>query len=230
MLGRSAVVNRRKFVERQENMKDNPCGTDQSQLALTEAHRLMERLDPEPSHALQVCRLALQIFDQLIPLHGLGEEERLILECAALLHDIGWNTKPSAHHKGSRDTILSEPFCGLDDHQRLLVALVARYHRKSHPHPKHNGYGDLPPDKRRLVRILASFLRIADGLDRSHTDNVKEIVCEAYGGDELHMRLATRVDPRTELYGLRKKISLFEEEFGLEVSTELVTGSFKFGD
>lgn len=190
-------------------------------LARSEAHRLMAQMDPEPEHALQVCHLALEIFDQLVPLHGLGKDERFILECAALLHDIGWSTKPSAHHKGSQDAILAEPLGGLDEDQRLLVALVARYHRKSHPRTKHTRYRDLPQDKRRLVRILASLLRIADGLDRSHTNNVKEIACDIYE-DEMRLRLVTHTRPNAELYGLQKKAGLFEEEFGLTVWAEPV--------
>ncbi len=190
-------------------------------VAVREARDLMHRLDHEPSHAQQVCRLALQLFDQLAILHGYGDEERMLLECAALLHDIGWTTKPTAHHKGSRDAILAESFKGLDDTQKLLVALVARYHRKSHPRSSHKGYRDLASDNRRVVRVLASFLRIADGLDRSHKSNIKDIVCEICE-DELILRLIASVPPVTELYGLQKKVGLFEDVFGLSIWPEPV--------
>ncbi len=190
-------------------------------LALKEARQLMERLDDEPSHALQVRRLALDLYDQLTPLHGYGKEERLLLECASLLHDIGWSIKPNAHNKGARDAILAEPFVGLDDRQRLIVALVARYHRKSHPHSRHRGYRDLRMDDRRIVRVLASILRIADGLDRSHTENIRQIDCD-YSDGQLRLRFVPRGDPSMELFGLRKKLRLFEEEFGMAVWGEPV--------
>jgi len=202
-------------------MSEKSLPRSAQELALKEAHRLMERLDDEPSHALQVRRLALDLYDQLIPLHGYGKEERLLLECAALLHDIGWSVKPNAHNKGARDAILTEPFVGLDNRQRLIVALVARYHRKSHPHSRHKGYRDLRPDDRRIVRVLASILRIADGLDRSHTENIRQIDCDYHDG-QLRIRFVSRSDPSMELFGLRKKQRLFEEEFGMAVWAEPV--------
>ncbi len=202
-------------------MKNESIFSTTRQVAIREARELMNRFDHEPTHAQQVCRLALQLFDELTILHGYSDEERMLLECAALLHDIGWTTKHTAHHKGSRDAILAEPFTGLDDIQKLIVALVARYHRKSHPRSNHKGYRDLSSDHRRVVRVLSSFLRIADGLDRSHTSNIKKVTCEICE-DEVVFRLVTYSSPMTELYGLRKKISLFEEVFGLSVWPEPV--------
>ncbi len=186
------------------------------ELARSRAHDLMAQMDPDPPHALQVSRLALNLFDQLVPIHGFGKEERLLLECAALLHDIGWTTRPSAHHKGSRDAILGEELNGLDSRQQVIVALVARYHRKSLPSRRHAHYEELAEADRRLVRVLAAILRLADGLDRSHTNNVEIITCTIHRGT-LHLGLVTRDYPDAELYGLKKKADLFEEEFGLKV-------------
>jgi exopolyphosphatase/guanosine-5'-triphosphate,3'-diphosphate pyrophosphatase len=64
-------------------------------------------------------------------------------------------------------------------------------------------------------------LRIADGLDRSHTDNVTEIACDLYE-EGVRLRLVTRTSARDELYGLQKKSGLFEEVFGLTVWPQLV--------
>ena len=48
------------------------------------------------------------------------------------------------------------------------MALVARYHRRGTPKRSHEEYAQLPGDLRRTVRMLASILRVAESLDRSH--------------------------------------------------------------
>ena len=50
---------------------------------------LAERCNYSPTHAQQVAKLALALFDQTQSAHGLTDRERDWLEYAALLHDIG---------------------------------------------------------------------------------------------------------------------------------------------
>jgi HD domain/Ppx/GppA phosphatase family len=55
----------------------------------------------DEAHARQVTTLALSLFDQTSALHGLGPDERELLEVAGLLHDVGYAVAQSAHHKHS---------------------------------------------------------------------------------------------------------------------------------
>jgi exopolyphosphatase/guanosine-5'-triphosphate,3'-diphosphate pyrophosphatase len=61
--------------------------------------------------------------------------------------------------------------------ERLIIGSITRYHRKSLPQLKHDNYAALNPGDRKTVAILASFLRLADGLDSSHQNLVSEIKC-----------------------------------------------------
>jgi len=113
--------------------------------------------DPDPAHNEQVTTLALDLFDGLRGLHGYGPAERRLLETAARLHDIGWSRVVSGkHHKLSRDMILELDIPGLDERDRLLCALIARYHTKALPDAsRHRRFASLDRDRRDLVEWLA---------------------------------------------------------------------------
>jgi exopolyphosphatase/guanosine-5'-triphosphate,3'-diphosphate pyrophosphatase len=113
--------------------------------------QLARLIDPEPEHCFQVRRNAERLFAALATLHGLGEDAWRLLEAAALFHDIGHRRGFQGHHKHSRDMILEQEWPGLDERARLIVACVARYHRKSGPKPGHKHYNDLESGDQLLV-------------------------------------------------------------------------------
>ena len=139
---------------------------------------LAESYDYEREHAHQVTRLALRLFDELEPLHRLGYEERFLLQCAALLHDIGWIEGQQAHHKASLRLILDSTLLPFDERERLIVGSTARYHRKALPKDKHVHFAALGPEDQDVVRVLAACIRVADGLDRTHWSVVDDLWCE----------------------------------------------------
>ncbi|MFH0968600.1 MAG: HD domain-containing protein [Methanobacteriota archaeon] len=136
---------------------------------------LMNRFDPDPRHAVQVMRLSVRLFDDLIALHGFGSTERRILCIAALLHDIGWSVPAFPHHKASMRLILTDETISLTTEYRCVAALIARYHRKSHPSLNHSSFASLSPAQQNIVRWNAALLRVADALDRSHRSLVRTI-------------------------------------------------------
>lgn len=179
----------------------------------------MRSFDWAPEHMIQVARLSTMIFDQLKSLHKLGEQERFILEAAALAHDIGFLVNESSHHKTSRDLILENDFPGIDERSKGMIALVARYHRKAVPKMKHKAFASLDSGDRKRVARLAAILRVADGLDRSHNNIVKELDCSIQSG-LITIRLKTRGEYSLDRYGGEKKKSLFEEVFGKKLVFE----------
>lgn len=98
---------------------------------------LAHELDPEPEHVFQVGKTALSLFDQTTALHGLGEDERPLLEAAALLHDTGLRKGVQRHHKHSRDVIMGLELPGFSGNEKKIIACIARYHRKAEPRREH---------------------------------------------------------------------------------------------
>lgn len=132
----------------------------------------------EKKHALQVRKIALAMFDELKPLHNLAEKERRLLDAASILHDIGWAYGKKKHNESSRDMILSSDMLPFKKREKLIMALVAGYHRGKLPNGRHKYFSALSKKDKRTVKRLSSFLRIADSLDRSHGELVKGIYCK----------------------------------------------------
>ncbi len=82
---------------------------NKQQNELSTVLRLAQTCDYEANHSHQVTRLALRLFDELESLHHLGQEPRFWLECAGILHDIGWIEGWRNHHKTALRVILTTP-------------------------------------------------------------------------------------------------------------------------
>lgn len=126
----------------------------------------------DQNHPEYVRALSLKLFDELKKQHHLGAEERFYLECAAILHDIGWYRGGSEHHKNSLELILKDQDLPFSPIERYIVGSIARYHRKRIPWETDYNLKPLSSRERRNVTLSASLLKIADGLDVSHTSGV----------------------------------------------------------
>ena len=166
-----------------------------------------ERCQSDRRHVEQVRHLALLLFDQLGPKIGAHPDERFLLECAALLHDVGQIVSYRRHHRHSQELILHADRLNLTPRDRQLVALISRYHRKSGPRKTHPEYMALPREDREVVRRLSALLRVADGLDRGHTAIVESLSVEL-GPDRLEITVVPRVAPADlslECWGASRK-------------------------
>ena len=140
----------------------------------------MREKEARPAHVQQVARLALQLFDQLAALHGLGGLERLLLEAAAHLHDIGHRTALPGlgHHHETARMIREHPWKQFNGLEVEVIAQVARYHRRAMPEMSHEEFQALTEWDRRVVQRLAALLRLADAFDRSHAQHIERVVVE----------------------------------------------------
>jgi exopolyphosphatase/guanosine-5'-triphosphate,3'-diphosphate pyrophosphatase len=166
----------------------------------------------EEEHSLQVARLSAEIFTAVSTPYGLGDKERQMLEAAALLHDTGYFISYDSHHKHSYHLIRHADLFGFTARERELIANIARYHRKSLPKKKHEGYGRLLSEDRLLVRRLAGILRLADGLDRRRNSLVRTLHC-SLSETTFEAKLHGDGDLSVELFGGRMKGDLFESSF-----------------
>jgi len=175
---------------------------------------ILKKYDPEPKHAKRVSELALSLFDQLKSSHGLGKRDRLLLELAALLHEVGNFIGSSGHHRHSYYIISQSPILGLSEEELLVVANIARYHRKAPPDSSHEGFGALSEKDQSRVKALAAILRVADALDHDHHQLVTDVRAKPRGS-ELRLRLRTRGDVTLDEISVKDKGDLFLQQYGL---------------
>ena len=185
---------------------------------LASVEELAGNFHTDEKHGLQVARLALQIFDATQRLHRMGDAEREYLEVASRLHEAGFFISHAGHHRHSYYLIRNSDLLGFTENEKEIIALTARYHRKGPPRIRHEGFCDLELDERLTVTRLASILRIADGLDRSHRSAVKDIACKLTRGRlVLKLKRARAAQLDLEVWGASRKADLFEEVFGRRV-------------
>ena len=186
------------------------------------------RFEFDETHSLQDERLALRLFDETARL-GLHHMDKLpldaekaltpreILSYAALLHDIGYVEGFENHHKTSFRLITGEKIGHTSKHDRLLLALVARYHRGATPDPeKHEAYAALSPEDQRVVSRLGAILRFADGLDRGHASAVEDLKL-TLEGNRLTVALTPGTNDDEERLAGQKKAHWFESQFRVRV-------------
>ena len=164
-------------------------------------------------HALDVNKIALAIFDQLQDVHRMGNTERLWLETAALLHDVGKSENRETHHKLARDVISDFTSLPFGKKERKIIGLIARYHRGGFPDREHKSFKELDAESRHYIRKLASILRIADGLV-SGKSKIKKLACEIRKR-EIVIRLKCRKN--ISLNKAVKKANLFVHIFSRSV-------------
>jgi exopolyphosphatase/guanosine-5'-triphosphate,3'-diphosphate pyrophosphatase len=205
------------------------------------------------AHSEHVTTLALEIFDQLAellpgvasrlakghpshplaldPMAAMDGEGRGVLEAAGVLHDIGYLVNHSKHHKHSYYIIANGELDGFSPRERELIANVARYHRRSPPKNSHEPYAAMDTHDRKIVRRLAGILRVADGLDRTHTQVVDRVALtiearDSDGQPADHPNTAVFTiespgDASTDVWGSQRKADLFCSAFGLRCAFEV---------
>ena len=180
------------------------------------ARILASRYQSDPGHGEHVANLCARFFNELADLHQLTPHDALLLQVAAILHEVGTYVSPRAHHKHSEYLILNSEVFGLDRQDVSIVALVARYHRHSCPLLEHPGYAALTTDDRIRVSKLAALLRVADALERTHAQRVSQIEVRRESG-KLRLRLPGLADAAVERLAMNSKADLFEQVYGLAV-------------
>jgi exopolyphosphatase/guanosine-5'-triphosphate,3'-diphosphate pyrophosphatase len=170
----------------------------------------------DADHAKHVAELSLEIFDQMKRDHNLDPRSRLLLEVAAILHDIGTYIKPSGHHKHGQYLVENSEIFGLNPSDIGIIGNVVRYHRKSPPMTSHVNYTSLPREDRLAVLKLAAILRVADALDRGHSQKIRNLRLERRD-EELHLKADYTTDVASERFSLSDKCGMFEDVFGYKV-------------
>jgi exopolyphosphatase/guanosine-5'-triphosphate,3'-diphosphate pyrophosphatase len=178
--------------------------------------RFARKCHSNEAHREHVAVLATQLFDGLTDEYDLPRAGRELLEAAALLHDIGYLIGHGKHHKHAYHLIMHGELPAFSAREVELIANIARYHRRAFPKKRHENFVRLKKPDRRLVSHLSGILRIADGLDRTHTQVVTRLDCEIKT-KSIRIAVTAEAPPPVELWDANRKAGLFEKAFGRRV-------------
>ncbi|HUH78935.1 MAG TPA: Ppx/GppA phosphatase family protein [Methanoregula sp.] len=175
-------------------------------------------------HARTVTGLVLGLFDSAreLGLHALGDRERELLEYATFLHDVGSFISYTNHHAHSYYIIRNSELLGFDQREVTFMANLARFHRKKAPRKKDPEVSDLDPKERESLKILSTFLRLGESLDRSHAALIRHVRFSRMDENSVSLGIITRGDCHLEIWGIEGEKKAFEKVFGRKLSFDLL--------
>ena len=170
----------------------------------------------DEAHCRHVSNLCKILFDSLAREHGMGRRERMILEVAAMLHDIGSFIRDSNHQIHGHYIVSNSDIFGLHRDELDIIAGVIRYHRKDLPSQTDINYIALQREDRIKVLKMTAILRVADALDRGHSQQIRKITLERKN-ETMIVNTGGHRDLSMEQNGLDEKGNLFQDVFGYKV-------------
>ncbi len=174
------------------------------------------RYGTSPAHARKVAQLAARLFDSLHPLHRLAPAYGRILQASAYLYNIGHFVNDARHHKHSFYLVMNSDLPGFSDAERMGIANLCRYHRKSMPQPTHADFQALDMETRDAVVFLIPLLRIAVALDQSQEQKVESV--EASIQDRVvELRLVSAQDTDIEQWHAGQVADVFHQVYGRQL-------------
>lgn len=206
-------------------MIDDAVGTTVDDPAHRDAaiERLAAACSGEMEHGRTVALLAGRIYDQLAEPLGLASGDRPLLECAARLQDVGYVINYDQHHKHSYHLIRNSRLPGIRAHDLELIANVARYHRGAHPKRKHENLARLSLEDQARVQRMAAILRLAGGLDRSRSQQVRDVRVQCDAG-RVSIDVVADQEPLVDIWGAERRTDLFEKVFDLPITIRWAGG------
>ena len=153
----------------------------------------------------------------------MGGRERLLLQIAVIVHACGKFISVRNANECSYNIIMFTEIIGLSHLEREIIANVLRYNVRDFDYNQvqmetnmdniSGSYGS-HKDVTILIAKLTAILRLADSMDRSHKQTLKDCKMEVKDGS-LVVRTTYPGDMTLDAISFEQKASFFEEIFGI---------------
>ena len=185
--------------------------TIQREGALACAREMARRHMSDVAHADRVRDNAVLLFDKLKKLHGVSGKRRILLECATLLHEIGYSMNARDASCSTFDAIKQSYLFGVGEEDMLLIAEIARYSDFTEAVYTRER---LPVKQRLLVDKLSAIVMLADALDESRKGKIAELKVRLEP-ERLVVSASGREHPLLEKWAFMECAPFFETVFGI---------------
>ena len=164
-------------------------------------------------HATYIQNIALSIFEQTRKIHRLGHRERLFLQVSCILHDVGKYVNLNEHNFYSSSIILSQGIMGFSNRELQMIANIVRYHSMENPSYSDESYRVLNDRDKIIVSKLAAILKLAEALDMSHKQKIKDLDI-TFNGENLYFKVQAKEEILLENWNFTYQAGFFEEVLG----------------
>lgn len=183
---------------------------------------LAKRYNVYDKHSQHIRQISLKLFEVLQDYHKLGEYEKELLECSAILHDIGYWISHDQHHKHSYYIITHSDLPGFTNDETEIIGTIARFHRKSLPKKSHVEFAKFNEKNQFIIKVLAGILRIAEGIDRRQKQYVSDILINLIDANQniFEIKLLPadiKVSIDIEIWGAKRRKQLLEDTLNIQI-------------
>lgn len=179
---------------------------DADQLRMVRA--MVKKYGMNARHVRKVADLAHMLFEGLRHLHELPLAQGRLLDAAAYLYNVGHFVNESRHHRHSMYIVANSDMPGFSEEERMTIANLCRYHRKSTPQLTHEPFQGLTVEDRRAVVLLTPLLRLAVALDQSQEQRVDRIETAVHD-QSVELRLFSGKDADIEQWAAQQVSEVF---------------------
>jgi len=190
-----------------------PLQFDYREDILTAARNIGKRYRYDKKHAERVRVFSAEIFSSLLRLHGLSEKEKLLLETAAILYEVGKHIHISDYLLRSYRIIDTTEIVGLSEKELSVVSNTIRYCASTSVFRAHS-FQELPEDVMSIVSKLSAILSLADALEVSRKQKIVRLKVNAAQG-AFSFLCDCQSDASYEVWEFDKRKTLFLEVFGV---------------
>ncbi len=180
---------------------------------IASATTLLRKYQGDEEHAMFVQEISLKLYDAMEKELGLTPHTRVLLQISAILHDIGMFIGAKEHNKHSKYIITHSEIFGLSKEDVSLISNIAYFHKGVEIPQRNAEIKLLPRESRLTVLKLSAILRVADALDRSHLQKLKNFTL-SFSKDTVTIRIKGHYNLNLEKLALAEKGDLFENVFG----------------
>lgn len=182
---------------------------------LMAAKNIGKRYAVNRPHIQNIQMIAMEIFDSMKKIHGMGARERLLLQIAAMLHDVGKYISLNSPGQCTYHIIMSNEIIGLSHAEREMIALIGRYNTEYLPQYDQFAQAAAVSEEKYLkIAEMTAILRLANTLDRSHQQKVQQARA-VLKERELTLYLTVNGDFTLEQGLCKDKMDFFYEVFSV---------------
>lgn len=181
---------------------------------ISAAWSIAKRYDSYQPHLKALFKLSSEIFDAMKKYHGLGKRQRVLMQCIAILHDCGKYISLSEASSCSYTIIMSSEILGLSHKEREIIATTVEFNRKP-VEPYENLSDKFTQDEYVTILKLLAILKVANALDRSHKQKIKNVSMRVKDR-ELVISIEANSSLALEKGLFKKNADYFEEIFSIK--------------
>ena len=195
---------------------DEDLQQDFNSQIIASALTLARKYKTDEKHAEYVRMIAAKLFDTLKNELGLTDKDRMLLEIAAILHDIGSFIKVDNHEEHSMYIINNSDLFGLTRDEIAIISQVVYYHRGNHLPQNNIQFATRTRADRISILKLTAILRLADAFDRGHLQKINDFTID-FRPDTLIIKCENTHNLMLERLAVAEKANVFESVFGYKV-------------